>query len=165
MPISSRPPPAWAQSTARGTWVRFFPNSARATRRSPSVPWARADLRASTAGKNRVQMACRPQKEESRTKKGKERVKTQELTTQVFSLFGPILERVPAGPQSNKNPLPSFHSLSVSKLCPAPDSLPSPLLSTPTSLTLALSFLIYTITPASQFYGLNCVPTKFMLRS
>ena len=84
MPRSNKPPPAWAQSVARCTWVRFFPNSARTTRRSPRVPWARTDLRASTAGKNRVQMACRPQREESRMQEEKESDQDPKVNQPVF---------------------------------------------------------------------------------
>ena len=131
MPMSNKPPLAWAQSMAWCTWVRFFPNSARTTRRSPRVPWAGTDLRASTAGKKWVQMACRQQREESRMQKGKKGVRTQELTNQFFSFRGPNLEGVPAAPQSpNKTPPSSFCSPSVPKLCPAPDTL-CPLLSSP----------------------------------
>ena len=163
MPRSNKPPPAWAQSVARCTWVRFFPNSARTTRRSPRVPWARTDLRASTAGKNRVQIACRPQREESRMQKEKDSDQDPEVNQPVFlSLRTQSWEGTHHS--LNEACLSSFHSLAVPKLCLAwpschllsslvlqPQGLPCPYLSGP--LHQSPNVMGWTISPSNSCWG------------
>lgn len=156
MPMSSRPPPAWDQFTARSTLVRSFPNSARATRRSPRVPWDTADFRASMAGKKRVQMACRPEGRNQDMERKRKGSGHRNSPTSSSPIRGPILTGYPLLPSLLTRPLPLPSTAHQSLTCVLPSvSLPSPLLFIPMALTLALSFLIITL--VSQYRGLNCV--------